>query len=212
MWKKVMTVISLMLISTLFLMACGTEEIETGEAVSEETADSNTDTGAEALGETEPEELSGELTILSWVPYNNWQYVIAEFTKEHPGVTVTVDMPEEDELLTAEFVERYNTKIMTGEGFDIVESDLVNMERCVKQGLFADLYEWMDADNEFHQEDYFTSIFEAVEKDGKLPAFVYNVQPVYIHLNKKLLAEAGLEYTEDTISFKELYGLYEKVR
>ena len=65
MWKKVITAISLMLISTLYLMACGAEGIETGEEVSEE--------------------LTGELTILSWVPFNNWQYVIEDFTKEHPG-------------------------------------------------------------------------------------------------------------------------------
>ena len=36
--------------------------------------------------------------------------------------------------------------------------------------------------------------------------------PAYIHLNKKLLEGAGLEYTKDTISFTELYELYEKVR
>ena len=212
MWKKVKTAISLMLISTLFLMACGEKEAETGEAVSQETTENNTDTGAEASEETEPEELSGELTILSWVPSNKWDHVIEGFTQEHPGVTVTVDMPKQEEVLTEEFVERYNTRIMTGDGIDIVESDLVNMERCMEQGLFVDMYELMDADEDFHREDYFSCIFEPVEIDGKLPAFVYNVQPVYIHLNKKLLEEAGLEYTEDTISFKELYGLYEKVR
>lgn len=33
MWKRVAKVISLMLIGTIFLMACGMEDVETGEVV-----------------------------------------------------------------------------------------------------------------------------------------------------------------------------------
>ena len=217
MWKKVITAISLVLINVLFLMACGGEGAETGKQDVEGmagtgAAESSADTGTEVSGESKPEELTSELTILSWVPFNNWQYVIEDFTKEHPGVTVTVDMPKKEELMTEEFMERYTTRIMTGEGFDIVEAELVNIEKCAGQDVFADLYELMDADESFHREDYFSCIFEPVEIDGKLPAFVYNVKPAYIHLNKKLLEKAGLEYTKDTISFNELYELYEKVR
>ena len=212
MWKKVITAISLMLISTLFLMACGAEGIETGEEVSGETDENNTDTGAEVSEESELEELTGELVIMSWLPFNNWEQVIEDFTTEHPGVTVTVDMPKQEDMATEEFMGRYTTKIMTGEGFDIVASDLVNMEKCAGHDVFVDLYELMDADEDFHREDYFSSIFEAAEIDGKLPAFIYNVHPIYFHLNKKLLERAGLEYTKDTISFNELYELYEKVR
>ena len=212
MWRKVITVILLILISTLFLMACGTEGIETGEAVSEESADSNTDTGAEASGESEPEELSGELRIMTWLPSNNLQYVVEDFMQEHPGVTVTVETNQVEKAATASYMEKYTTRIMTGEGFDIVESSLVNMEKCVGQGLFVDLYELMDADESFHREDYFPCIFEAAETDGKLPAFMYNVKPIYFHLNKELLEKAGIEYTKDTITFKEVYEIYEKVR
>ncbi len=210
MLKKAIRTIFLMCV--LLLIACGAERDETKDTDLEKMAENNADTGTGDSVESKPEALTGELTILSWVPSNKWKHVIEGFTQEHPGVTVTVDMPKQEEVLTEEFVERYNTRIMTGDGIDIVESDLVNMERCMEQGLFVDMYELMDADEDFNREDYFSCIFEPVEIDGKLPAFVYNVQPVYIHLNKKLLEEAGLEYTEDTISFKELYGLYEKVR
>ncbi len=212
MWKKVITAISLVLINVLFLMACGTEEVERGETVSDGMAENNTDTGAEVSEESELEELTGELVIMSWLPFNNWEQVIEDFTAEHPGVSVTVDMPKQEEMMTAEFMERYTTRIMTGEGFDLVESEFVNMEKCASQEVFADLYELMNTDSDFHREDYFSCIFEAAEIDGKMPAFVYNVMPAYIHLNKKLLERAGLEYTKDTISFKELYELYEKVR
>ncbi len=183
-----------------------------------ETGKQDTDTagplegGDEISEESEPEEITGELTILAWLPVNTWQYVIEDFMKEYPGVTVKVEMLGEGQPVTEELMEKYTTRIMAGEGFDIVESELVNMEKCAGQEVFADLYELMDADGDFSREDYFSCIFEVAEVDGKLPAFVYNVKPVYIHLNKKLLEGAGLEYTKDTISFTELYELYEKVR
>ena len=216
MWKRAITIITLA--GALFLAACGGEGAEAGKQDTdtagplESGAESGTDTLAEISEESEPEELTGELTILAWLPVNTWQYVIEDFMKEYPGVTVKVEMLGEGQPVTEELMEKYTTRIMAGEGFDIVESELVNMEKCAGQEVFADLYELMDADGDFSREDYFSCIFEVAEVDGKLPAFIYNVKPVYIHLNKKLLEGAGLEYTKDTISFTELYELYEKVR
>ncbi len=208
MWKRAITIITLA--GALFLAACGGEGAETGKQDTDTAGP--LESGAEISEESEPEELTGELTILSWLPFSCWEYVIEGFTQEHPGVTVTVETNEQEKVASAVYMEKYTTRIMTGKGFDIVESELVNMEKCAEQGLFADLYELMDADGDFSREDYFSCIFEVAEVDGKLPAFVYNVKPVYIHLNKKLLEGAGLEYTKDTISFTELYELYEKVR
>ncbi len=216
MWKRAITIITLA--GALFLAACGGEGAETGKQDTdtagplESGAESGTDTLAEISEESEPEELTGELTILAWLPVNTWQYVIEDFMKEYPGVTVKVEMLGEGQPVTEELMEKYTTRIITGEGFDIVESELVNMEKGAGQEVFADLYELMDADGDFSREDYFSCIFEVAEVDGKLPAFIYNVKPAYIHLNKKLLEGAGLEYTKDTISFTELYELYEKVR
>ena len=210
MLKKAITTILLMCV--LLLMACRGGENEKGESASEEMAESTTYMEAETLEESEPEELTGELRIMTWLPSNNLQYVIEDFMQEHPGVTVTVETNQVEKVASAEYMEKYTTRIMTGEGFDIIESGLVNMEKCVRQGLFADLYELMNADMDFHREDYFSCIFERAEVDGELPAFIYNVKPIYFHLNKKLLAKAGIEYTKDTINFQELYDIYEKVR
>ena len=208
MWKRAITIITLA--GALFLAACGGEGAETGKQDTDTAGP--LESGAEISEESEPEELTGELTILSWLPFSCWEYVIEGFTQEHPGVTVTVETNEQEKVASAVYMEKYTTRIMTGKGFDIVESELVNMEKCAGQEVFADLYELMDADGDFSREDYFSCIFEVAEVDGKLPAFIYNVKPVYIHLNKKLLEGAGLEYTKDTISFTELYELYEKVR
>ena len=215
MWKKVITAIPLILISTLFLMACGEKEAETGEAVSEETAENGADIEAEASEESEPEELSGELTLMVWLSYAKdvWQPVADAFMEEHPGVTIKIDAPSPEDDQNEAFLKKYNTRIMTGDGFDIVDTSVTGMEKYGgEQGLFVDLYELMDADVEFRREDYFSCIFEPMETDGKLYELVYSVQPLYVWLNKRLLGRAGLEYTGETVSFRKMYELYEKVR
>ena len=183
----------------------GQEEAQSGEQNEASSESSEEMPGEEA-------ELKGELTILSWSPNAEltWEETIKAFTKEHPGVTITVDCPKEQEM----YFENYATKIMSGEGYDIVqEADFASSQKGWDElGLFADLYEFMESDENFHKEDYFSSIYEPMETDGKLYSFLCYVSPVYIRMNRQLLEQAGVEYDKETINFDELYEIYEKVR
>ena len=51
---------------------------------------------------------------------------------------------------------------------DLICTDGVNFESLASKGLFADWYTLMDADEEFHREDYYENFFEAYEYRGKL--------------------------------------------
>lgn len=187
----------------------GQEEAQSGEQ-NEASSESSEEMQGKMPGEEA--ELKGELTILSWFPNAEftWEAVIEAFTKEHPGVTITVDCPKEQEM----YFENYATKIMSGEGYDIVqEADFASSQKGWDElGLFADLYEFMESDENFHKEDYFSCIYEPMETDGKLYSFLRNAAPVYIRMNKRLLEQAGVEYDKETINFDELYEIYEKVR
>jgi hypothetical protein len=46
---------------------------------------------------------------------------------------------------------------------DLICTDGVNFESLASKGLFADWYTLMDADDEFHMEDYYENFFEAYE-------------------------------------------------
>lgn len=216
MWKKLLMAAGLT--AVLFLTACavgneksGEESLQENEAQDEARKEAGSGEQKGHPGEA-PAELEGELTILSWDPRAefSWEAIIEGFTKEHPKVTVTVDCPEEMDI----YLRSYATKIMSGKGYDIVqEADFASAQKGWEEtGLFVDLYEFMDSDEDFHREDYFSSIYEPMETDGKLFRFLRNVSPVYIRMNKRLLEQAGVEYTEETISFDELYEIYEKVR
>lgn len=200
----------LALLGVFSLTACGVKKADIEEAIPENVVEEEIQNESQA--ESEPTELTGELTILSYTHWNMWASIIHEFMEEHPGVTITVDQPSEEEEQTADFYKKYMVRIMNGEGIDIVMTDFVSMEKYgADMGLFVDLYEYMDNDEGFDREDYFSCIFKPAETDGKLFRLIRSVQPVYIRLNKELLRQAGMEYTGEKISFEELYQIYSQV-
>ena len=57
----------------------------------------------------------------------------------------------------------------------------INLDSLVSKGVFVDLEQYMDADDEFNKDDYLTNVFESEKINGKL----YTVAPV---INIKTLA------------------------
>lgn len=177
------------------------------------------DNGKETAGGEEQASLSGELVISSFWPgseFGYWEMISEAFMKEYPGVSVRIEAPSREEAETAEgmnaFVQRFRMEVMNGECGDIVDTLVFNMEKYgAQQGLFEDLNDYIDSDPDFHREDYFPCLFEGAGEEG-LYQFTPYVQPMYVKLNKNILKEADLQYTEDTISFWDLADLDRQVR
>ena len=97
------------------------------------------------------------------------RHVVEDFMQEHPRVTVTVETNQVENAATASYMEKYTTRIMTGDGFDIVEPSLVNMEKCVGQGIITHEMEGKTVlmiTHHYHQLEGFDRIFHL--KDGRL--------------------------------------------
>ncbi len=58
--------------------------------------------------------------------------------------------------------------MLDGKVADIICPDGVNFESLASKGLFADWYDFMDADEEFSRDNYLQNYFETMETDGKL--------------------------------------------
>ena len=120
------------------------------------------------------EELSGELTILSVYEFSNLERIVEEFETLHPGVTLNVEVgiTSSADLGMAEpwnhFMEQLTTELMSGEGPDIlVDPGVFTPKQYQQSGVAHNLREWMDADPDFHLEDYYKNIFQAYEVDGE---------------------------------------------
>ncbi len=68
--------------------------------------------------------------------------------------------------------------MLDGKVADIICPDGVNFESLAGKGLFADWYDFMDADAEFSRDNYLPNYFETMETDGKLQrlGFSYVIQ------------------------------------
>ncbi len=63
---------------------------------------------------------------------------------------------------------QYNNDLTGPDCPDIIDLNQANLDQLISQGILADIYPYMDADESFHREDYLENILTAYEKDGRL--------------------------------------------
>lgn len=104
--------------------------------------------------------------------------VIIEFNKKSDKYRITLKdyssyNTQEDYTLASQ---KLNSDIISGNVPDILcVSDTSAFETYTSKGLFVDLYELMDKDENFNRKDYLENVFQALESDGKL----YTVAPTF---------------------------------
>ncbi|MDO4356590.1 MAG: hypothetical protein Q4E13_08785 [Clostridia bacterium] len=129
------------------------------------------------------------------------------FNKTHPGKKIIVEEALTDKALA--------TELMSGEADYILNMSGTNLDpsKCAASGIFTDLYEWMDADPDFHREDYYENLFEAMEYEGHLYAIVETFNFPVIFLNKAIVEAVGASYEPlDSINIVEILDLYEAAK
>ena len=110
--------------------------------------------------------LEGSLTISTEHLYEGTgvQAMAELFMEQNPGVSITLNEGLTDQEMTdtsgsalENYASELATSIMSGEGPDIVaDLGLMSPRKYGESGLFLDLHELMEADPEFHREDYST--------------------------------------------------------
>lgn len=86
---------------------------------------------------------------------------------------------------------RLNNDILAGNTPDIIVIDRnMPVESYIAKGVLADIYEFLDEDEELNREDYFQNIFDAYSTDGKL----YSIVPdFYVQTVAGKTADVGSE-------------------
>ncbi len=135
-------------------------------------------------------------------------HALAEaFNKTHPGKKIVVEPALEGEALATELMSGNADYILNTYGLGLDAS------KCADSGLFVDLYEWMDADPDFHREDYFENLFEAMEYDGHLYGILGNFFVSVFFLNQPIVEALGVSYEPlDSINIVEILDLYDAAK
>lgn len=140
--------------------------------------------------------------------YGFGDYAIAEaFNKTHPGKKIIVEEVPKGEALV--------TELMSGEADYILSTMGTSLDatKCSASGIFVDLYEWMDADPDFHREDYYENLFKSMEYEGHLYGMLSHFYTPVVFLNKTIVDAVGASYEPmDSINIEEILDLYEAAK
>lgn len=94
--------------------------------------------------------------------------LVAEYNRAHPEQPVQVrSYAEYDDPLT-----RFNNDIIAGDVPDMVYLWNMPYDALLKQGLLADLTDYIEADPDIRREDYVNSMWDAVTVDGGIYSIV----------------------------------------
>ncbi|MDO4356589.1 MAG: ABC transporter substrate-binding protein [Clostridia bacterium] len=129
------------------------------------------------------------------------------FNKTHPGKRIVVEEIPSDEALA--------TELMSGSADYMLNLCATNLDagKCAAGGVFVDLYDWMDADPDFHREDYYENLFEAMEYQGHLYGIAGTFSFPVVLLNRPIAEALGANYEPlDAINIAEILDLYEAAK
>lgn len=223
--------IILSLILTLSLAACGGTTAETAD-ISDTSAE---DAAASQAGVSLTGEITGEITVST---YDTMRYkafledAARLFMAQYPGTTVNVEtfsaMPEvrtseqgnkkmqivqnqDDPQGRADYINKINTALMSGEGADILAMDVLPLHKYVESGQLENLAAYMKADPDFSPSDYRENILEAVQYKGGTWFFPMDYTFNYYAYDSALVpAETAASFgTDEAVTTQELIGLAE---
>jgi multiple sugar transport system substrate-binding protein len=211
--KKLFQILTLILVVSIFVSACGTPEPAPAEPTVEETEAPATEEPAEEAPAEEPtEEPTPEevtLTILSPVNPDEpvapvWDAIYANFQEAHPNITVEVESVPSDELVV-----KAETAYVGGVEQDIILQNYPHLtDNWIKDGLTIDLSGYLE---EWGLGDTFyeSAIDDYLTDDGELPALPITGFTWPIWYNTAILDEAGVDVPE---SLEELIATAPAIR
>ena len=191
----------------LFFTACFTACGDTSEGIGETDLPES-----QAPGESP---FSGQTLRISSVLRSDERiaYSIAQFQELHPGVEIIVNFYGPDSGIDLEkYQQQISTALMAGTADDLIAADGLFEMSMQDSGLFADIYPLMQNDPNFHEDDYYMNVFEALSYQDKL--YLFPVLFIYdlVGVNTTFAPELAEEFTQyDTIRHRELFALYESL-
>lgn len=135
---------------------------------------------------------------------NTLRQAISIYQMEHPEVYVEYEIGiEENSSVTKEdAIKKLNTKVMAGNGPDVLILDDLPMDSYIEKGLLADLSPLIDSLTE--EENLFDNIVEAFRQDGR----IYTI-PCDINLPTLLCRE---KYVSDIQDLEDIADAVEELR
>lgn len=161
--------------------------------------------------ETASAEMENQIEIYALEDSKTVRQAISAFRKSNPDVFVKfeIGMDSDSGIQKSDAITALNTKLLSGEGPDLLILDGLPMEKYEKKGILEDLSSTVDELTD--SANYFEGILKAYENDGKIYALPTRAEiPVVIgdsELTKKVKDTKSLaDVSQQILSDKEVYA------
>ncbi len=188
--------ISMLMVLTFLLTACGGAVTPTVPAASEPTQP--------AVAPTTPAEIAPTTAPATQEPvtirFQSWRLaeepaatalknLVSKFEASHPNIKVEVEP-----VANADKVTKLNNQFLAGDPPDVVEVNLTDISSEVAIGAFLPLDQYIDqAGGQDFMGDFSQYMVEAATVDGKVYAIPHEGDAIVLYLNNKLWTAAGLD-------------------
>lgn len=148
-----------------------------------------------------PAKPSEKITVYALTDNETIRQMISVYQIRNPEVYVEMEigMDGSSSVTKEDAVKNLNTKIMAGDGPDVLLLDNMPLDSYLEKGLLLDLAPVLEEISQ--EEGLFDNIVEAMEKDGKVCAMPCEVRIPVMMADKKYLS--GVQDIEDIASMVE---------
>lgn len=160
------------------------------------------------------EKLAGEITVSCYdtMGYKDFlQNAAKAFEKKNPGTKIKIEtyaaMPEvktseiegatiavmssgDDTQERADYINKINTELMSGEGADVLAMDILPYYKYADGGQLEDLQAYMEADSKFDSSNYCKNVLDAMKYHGGQYIIPLDYHFNYMAYDSSLFTEA----------------------
>ena len=147
-----------------------------------------------------------------WGVQNGYSYqilenAIARYEEEHPGVRVEYVSG----IIREDYSEWLSEQMMKGTVPDIFFVPGEHFNDFAKAGVLRDLTSFIEGDEEFFPERYYTSAYEYGNYEGVQYALPYECAPKLMFVNKSILEGEGLALPDNQWTWEDFYRICREV-
>lgn len=125
------------------------------------------------------------------------------------GMSIAVMDNSNNEQAISDYVSKVGTELMSGGGADVYAMDVLPSYKYADSKMLEDLTAYMDADENFNRNDYYTNILDAMKYNGGQYVFPMDFDFSFISYNKDLLTDAQKSELQkkDSYTYDELAAI-----
>lgn len=213
MTMKTMMIVCLILFSLTACSKTGSNE-ETNKSIDEGSTQAETAEEKQIAKKTN--DLPQKIVFSTFYEDEFFQQAKKKYEAKHPNITIELTYIDSDdatgEAKREKFIKTTNTAMLSGNGPDLIEMDLLPIGKYVNKNLLADMSKMMDNDPAFKREQYFTNVLDNSTMNGSLYSMPLNFFMNGFVGNETVIQKSGVNIEDHKWSWNQFFEAAEGLK